>query len=83
LLLAASLSQEESATAALILPTSAVMESFHDLVMKGNLKAIIREAEELKNLDRQFAPFAEQVCELAKGFQEKKLRAFLAQYKNQ
>ncbi|OCQ97994.1 hypothetical protein BCD67_02385 [Oscillatoriales cyanobacterium USR001] len=76
-------SQEKSVTTELIVPPLAVMESLHDLVMKGNLKAIIREMEELKNSDPQLVAFAEQVCELAKGFQEKKLRAFLAQYKQE
>jgi CheY-like chemotaxis protein len=76
-------SQESSTKRALIIPPSVAIEILYDLAMKGNLKAIIREAEELKNYDRELVPFAEQVCELAKGFQEKQLRAFLSEYKNE
>ena len=74
-------SQQEYSADDLIVPASEVMEGLYDLVMKGNLKAIIQQAENLKKSDQQLVPFAEQVCELAKGFQEKNLRAFLAKYK--
>jgi len=46
------------------------------------LKGIIKQAEELKKLDPKYIPFAEQVYNLAKGFQEKQLQTFIAQYKS-
>jgi CheY-like chemotaxis protein len=63
-------------------PPAEHIEILYDLVMKGNLKATIEQAENLKKLDEKFIPFAERVCELAKGFQEKKLRLLISQYRN-
>ncbi|MEG3898141.1 MULTISPECIES: ATP-binding protein [unclassified Microcoleus] len=57
------------------------IEILDDLIMKGNLKEIIRQAEILKALDANFIPFAEQLCEFAKKFQEKQLKSFINQYK--
>ncbi|MDF0556708.1 hybrid sensor histidine kinase/response regulator [Kamptonema sp. UHCC 0994] len=64
----------------LVIPPSEMLEILHDLAKKGNMKAIIQQAEELKKLDEKWIPFAEIVCEMAKGFQEKQLRAFLTEY---
>ena len=64
----------------LVIPPPEKMQILYDLAKKGNLKGAIKQAEELKKLDEQWIPFAERVCEMAKGFQEKQLQAFLNQY---
>ena len=70
-----------SPAAAIVPPPPEEIEIFYDLIMKGNLKAIIKQAEHLKNLDANFIPFAEELCEFAKKFQEKQLKSFISQYK--
>ena len=70
-----------SPTAAIVPPPLEEIEIFYDLIMKGNLKAVIKQAEHLKTLDANFIPFAEQLCEFAKKFQEKQLKSFISQYK--
>jgi CheY-like chemotaxis protein len=74
------LSPNVSSTEPLVIPPSETLELLYDLAKKGNLKGIIKQAEELKKLDERWVPFAEKVCEMARGFQEKQLRAFLAHY---
>ncbi|MEG4516716.1 MULTISPECIES: ATP-binding protein [unclassified Microcoleus] len=70
-----------SPAVAIVPPPLEAIEIFYDLIMKGNLKAIIKEAEHLKNLDANFIPFADQLCEFAQKFQEKQLKSFISQYK--
>ena len=53
----------------------------YDLVMRGNLKAVTQQVEQLKSLDAKYIPFAERVGELAASFQEKQLRLFINDYK--
>ncbi|MDB9510310.1 CHASE3 domain-containing protein [Kamptonema animale CS-326] len=71
-----------SAVESLVIPPAALIEDLYDLAKKGNVKAVIQKAEELKKLDEQWIPFAEEVCRLAKGFQEKQLKSFLTNYYN-
>ncbi len=70
-----------SSAAAIVPPPPEEIDIFYDLIMKGNLKAIIKQAEHLKNLDANFIPFAEQLCEFSQKFQEKQLKSFISQYK--
>jgi signal transduction histidine kinase/DNA-binding NarL/FixJ family response regulator len=69
-----------SASEPLVIPPLEQLKILQDLARKGNLKGVIKQAEELKKLDEQWVPFAEKVSEMARGFQEKQLRAFLNQY---
>ncbi|HLO52324.1 MAG TPA: ATP-binding protein [Kamptonema sp.] len=71
------LSVSNYSTESLVIPPSETLEILYDLAKKGNMKAIIQQAEELKKLDEKWIPFAEIVCEMARGFHEKQLRAFL------
>ena len=66
----------------LVIPPAVWIETLYDLAKKGNLKAVLKKAEELKKLDEQWVPFADEVTRLAKGFQEKKLQSFLTNYYN-
>lgn len=69
-----------SSVRCLVIPPPDKLKILYDLAKKGNLKGAIKQAEELKKLDEQWIPFAERICEMAKGFQEKQLQAFLNQY---
>jgi signal transduction histidine kinase/DNA-binding NarL/FixJ family response regulator len=64
-----------------IIPAAEVIENLHYLALIGNLKEIIKQAGALKELDEKFIPFAERMYKLAKGFEDKQLRAFIAQYR--
>jgi len=72
---------EELVPESLVIPSAEAIDNLYHLVMRGNLKGIIKQAEELKKLDPKYIPFAEQVYNLAKGFQEKQLQTFISQYK--
>jgi len=73
---------EELVPESLVVPSAETIDNLYYLVMRGNLKGIIKQAEELKKLDPKYIPFAEQVYNLAKGFQEKQLQNFIVQYKS-
>jgi signal transduction histidine kinase/DNA-binding NarL/FixJ family response regulator len=64
----------------LITPPLAEMKHLLELAMKGNMKAIIREAAKWEQLDERFVPFTEQLRQLAKEFQEKELLELISQY---
>ncbi|MDF0553653.1 CHASE3 domain-containing protein [Kamptonema sp. UHCC 0994] len=66
----------------LVIPPAVWIEALYDLAKKGNLKAVLKKAEELKKLDEEWVPFADEVTRLAKGFQEKQLQSFLTNYYN-
>lgn len=70
-----------SSAGAIVPPSPEEIDILYDLIMKGNLKAIVKQAEYLKNLDANFILFAEQLCEFAQKFQEKQLKSFISQYK--
>ncbi|OCR02129.1 hypothetical protein BCD67_22845 [Oscillatoriales cyanobacterium USR001] len=74
------LSGQNSSNESLVIPPLETLEILHDLAKKGNLKGIIKQAEELKKLNEQWIPFAEKISEMAKGFQEKQLRVFLDEH---
>ncbi|MEG4442660.1 PAS domain-containing protein [Microcoleus sp. AT9_B5] len=65
----------------LVPPPDEELVILYDLVMRGNLKAVTKQVEHLKNLDAKYIPFAERVGELAASFQEKQLRLFINDYK--
>ncbi|MEG4960348.1 MULTISPECIES: PAS domain-containing protein [unclassified Microcoleus] len=65
----------------LVPPPDEELVILYDLVMRGNLKAVTQQVEQLKKLDAKYIPFAERVGELAASFQEKKLRLFINDYK--
>jgi len=51
-----------------------------DLAMRGNIKDIGKAAARLEQLDAQFVPFARELHQLAKGFQERRIREFIQNY---
>lgn len=64
----------------LISPPKEELAALFDLAMRGNLRGIQERAATLEQLDAQFVPFANQLRQLAKGFQERKIREFIKNY---
>ncbi|HEY9615453.1 MAG TPA: cache domain-containing protein [Microcoleaceae cyanobacterium] len=64
----------------LISPSPADLSRLLDLAMKGRLKALIEVLDELEQTDAQLQPFAQELRQLAKGFQIQKLRESLKSY---
>ena len=56
-----------------MLPEPDQMESLHDLAKAGNMRAISEKAESLAAHDARYRPFADQITQLARGFQSKAL----------
>ncbi|MEM1310432.1 MAG: hypothetical protein AAGF98_13235, partial [Cyanobacteria bacterium P01_H01_bin.153] len=65
----------------LIVPAPEAMAKLHDLAMRGHLKGILKEAEQLRQTPK-LVPFADQIKALAQSFREKELLALISQYQN-
>ncbi len=65
----------------LIFPPVAEVANLLDLARKGDLRAIIERAENLKELDNKWVSFATHIQQLAKNFKGKQLREFLKDIK--
>jgi PAS domain S-box-containing protein len=65
----------------LVLPPQAEIETLYELVMKGNFKGIIKQAAAIAQLDPKYAPFAKQLHQLAKGFQDQEILALIHPHK--
>ncbi|SKB12394.1 putative Sensor protein [Planktothrix sp. PCC 11201] len=74
-------SVESDSVSFLVPPPDEELVILYDLVMRGNLKAVTKQLEQLKKLDAKYIPFAERLGELAGSFQEKQLRLFINDYK--
>ncbi|MBW4565449.1 MAG: PAS domain S-box protein [Mojavia pulchra JT2-VF2] len=61
----------------LVFPPVAEIEILHELVMKGNFKGIIKQAALITQMDNKYIPFAKQLHQLAKGFQDQEILALL------
>jgi CheY-like chemotaxis protein len=61
-------------------PPAYTLERIHYYAKKGDLDSILDEASQLKNLDVKFLPFAQELINLAEGFQLKQLQNFIRQY---
>ncbi|HEY9804963.1 MAG TPA: hypothetical protein V6D04_00225, partial [Candidatus Obscuribacterales bacterium] len=64
----------------LVAPPTADMETLYELAMKGNFKAIIKQAIALEEMDQKYRPFAQKLHQLAKEFQDEKILAFIQSY---
>ncbi|MEG3987276.1 AAA family ATPase [Microcoleus sp. S28C3] len=65
----------------LIAPPSEEVAVLFDLAMKGELFSIDQRARKLIAMDMRYAPFANQLIELAKSFEEDKLVEFVQQFR--
>ena len=69
-----------SSSAECTAPSHLVMAELHDLALRGNLRAIVRQVNVLQQQEPKLAPFAKKVRMLAQGFQEKELIDLIAKY---
>ena len=63
-----------------IAPPQAEMEILYNLAMLGSMRKICDRANYLEELDTKYIPFAHTLKELAGGFQEKAIVAFVKKY---
>ncbi|NEP02588.1 MAG: PAS domain S-box protein [Symploca sp. SIO2E9] len=61
-------------------PPPEVLTTLHELAMMGDIRGIQEQAQLIVELDEKFVPFAQQLLQLAKGFQEKQILEFVRKY---
>lgn len=66
----------------LIAPSQEELAVLYELAMRGNLRGIQEQAAKLEQLNAQLAPFATELRQLAKSFQERRIREFIREYMN-
>ncbi len=64
----------------LLIPPREEMEALHQLAMRGNMRSINQHADHLLSLDQRYAPFAEKLRSLTKGYQSEALLELVEQY---
>jgi CheY-like chemotaxis protein len=64
----------------LVAPPLNELTALHKLAMIGDIGGIQQQADLIEQLDEQFVPFAQQLRQLAKGFQEKQILEFVRKY---
>ena len=69
--------------AALVAPPAEEIEVLWQLVRIGNMRKIREQAGHLRTLDPAYAPFADHVDALARGYHSKDLAAFVACYRTE
>jgi hypothetical protein len=69
-----------TATAQLIPPSPQVLQELVTLASKGNFNGIIKWADQLEETDTNFAPFANELRQLARQFDEDLIINFLTKY---
>ncbi|HEX5337735.1 MAG TPA: ATP-binding protein, partial [Gallionella sp.] len=68
------------ASAQLFAPPLHELDALHGLALRGSMRGVMRYAEQLADTDGRYLPFAEQLCQLATGFQTKMLVGLIAAY---
>jgi signal transduction histidine kinase/CheY-like chemotaxis protein len=61
-------------------PSVEELQQLYDLALKGRIKALQEHAAQLEQGDRNLAPFAQEIYQLAQGFQIEKIQSFIKQY---
>ncbi|MEA5599729.1 hybrid sensor histidine kinase/response regulator [Nostoc sp. UHCC 0252] len=69
-----------TATAQLTPPSAQVLQELVTLATKGNFNAILKWADQLEETDTIFAPFANELRQLARQFDEDLILTFLTKY---
>jgi PAS domain S-box-containing protein len=64
----------------LVPPSEEEMEILLDLARRGDMRAIREQTTHIETLGEQYVPFAHRLRELAKGFEEKQIRALIEWY---
>ena len=71
---------EQEAAGPLLVPPAQEMTALHSLARLGNMHDIGQWASELAGRDERYRPFANQLCQLAKGYQSKAILNLVKQY---
>jgi CheY-like chemotaxis protein len=71
---------EKESKVILVPPPAEEMEILLDLARRGNMRAIREYAAHIETLGEPYAPFAHKLRELAKGFEERQIRALVERY---
>jgi signal transduction histidine kinase/DNA-binding NarL/FixJ family response regulator len=69
-------------TGDIVPPSTEELQQLYDLALKGRIKALQEHAAQLEEGDRTLAPFAQEIHQLAQGFQIEKIQSFIKQYLN-
>jgi hypothetical protein len=69
-----------NAQIAIVPPPPEELAALYELAMMGDIRGIQQQSTRLEQLDPQFVPFAKQLRQLAKGFQEKQILEFVRKY---
>jgi len=64
----------------LIAPPAQEVATLLDLARRGDLRGLVKRANQLEELDERWVPFATHICQLAKEFKGKQIREFLKQF---
>ncbi|WP_017663264.1 hybrid sensor histidine kinase/response regulator [Baaleninema simplex] len=70
---------EEAVSGPIVPPPPSEIEVLYDFARMGNMKRIRDRAVYLEQLDPQYRPFARKLQDLARGFEDRALLAFIAQ----
>jgi CheY-like chemotaxis protein len=65
----------------LVAPPPEKITTLYELAMMGDIRGIQEQANAIEQLGEQFVPFAQQLRQLAQGFQEKQILEFVRKYK--
>ena len=69
-----------STSGELIPPAADILARLHNLAKKGDLDAILTEANQLEKLGEKYSLFTRELRQLAEGFQVKQLQIFIQKY---
>jgi CheY-like chemotaxis protein len=75
--------QSESSPGEIVPPEATTLEQLYDRARKGSLDELIEIAKSLEQFDAKFAPFAQEIYQLAEAFQIKKVQEFIESYLSQ
>lgn len=64
----------------LVAPPASEIATLYELARMGDIQGIIDCAKEIEQMDSQYVPFAKQLYQLARGFQEKQILEFVKSY---
>ncbi len=64
----------------MVAPSGKELTLLLELAKMGNIGRILERAVFLEQLDSQYLPFAQRLCQLAESFEEKKLRKFIEEH---
>ncbi len=72
--------QEKASESTIIPPPEEEMQILYDMAMRGNMNAILEQANSLEQQEAQYGPFTGKLRKLAKDYQDEELLIFIGQY---